>query len=107
MKVNYQGKNYNLSKNKYKKFRHRCESNRFTSKENHIWLSKMEEICKENKDCKFINNTQDDKTTVKIYILYLVLFSILIILVVLIFNYFFALICFIGLIGITYKMLLK
>lgn len=107
MEIHYQGKKYNLSRNKYKKFRHRCESNRFTSKENHIWLSKMEEIYKENKDCKLINNNQDDKKTVKISILYLVLFLILIILGLLIYNYFFELICFIGIAGMACKMLVK
>lgn len=48
MEVNYQGKTYNLSRNKYKKFRRRCESRKFTPEQNHIWLSKMEEIFKGN-----------------------------------------------------------
>ena len=48
MEVEYYGKKYNLSKSKYKKFRHRCGSKKFTPEQNHIWLGKMEEIFKEN-----------------------------------------------------------
>lgn len=102
MEVEYYGKKYNLSKSKYKKFRHRCESKKFTPEQNHIWLGKMEEIFKEN-------NLKDNPVKKEILftkIIYLILFSILIVLIALIFNPF-VVICLIGLLAMTYKMLVK
>lgn len=107
MEVNYQGKTYNLSRNKYKKFRRRCESRKFTPEQNHIWLSKMEETFKGN-------NLEDNPGIKKIsftnilslILLSVILLSVLIVLITLIFNPF-TLICLIGLLAMTYKMLVK
>ena len=102
MEVNYQGKTYNLSRNKYKKFRRRCESRKFTPEQNHIWLSKMEEIFKGN-------NLEGNPGMKKISftnILSFILLSAFIVIIALIFNPF-AMICIIGLLAMTYKMLVK
>ena len=107
MEIEYQRIKYNLSKNSYKEFCHRCESRKFTPEQNHIWLSKMEEIFKED---SLKNNPEKEDISLK-KILYFILLSILglfvvIVLIVLVFNPF-ILICVIGLLGMTYKMLVK
>lgn len=102
MEVEYQGKKYNLSRSKYKKFRHRRESKKFTPEQNHIWLAKMEEVFKEN-------NLDDNPEMKKISftnILSFILLSVLMVLIALIFNPF-VMFCFVGLLAMTCKKLVK
>lgn len=94
--IEYEGKTYNISDHIYEQFKKRCDDKQFTVQQNQEWLKSMEQ--------SYQNETeklpQSDSTNTTILIVSLVIFVIIIV-ILMATKALFAILCFIGLLGMV------
>lgn len=96
MKVEYERKTYNISTHKHKQFKKRLANKQLTVQQNQEWLESMEQFYQNDAE-KFSQSDSTDKT-----ILIVILVVFVIIMVILITTHaLFAILCFIGLLGMV------
>lgn len=97
MKVEYEGKTYNISTHKHKQFKKRLANKQLTVQQNQEWLESMEQFYQNDAE-KFSQSDSTDKT---ILIVSLVIFVILIV-ILMTTQALFAIFYFIGIWGMAY-----
>lgn len=96
MKVEYEGKTYNISNHKYKQFKKRCANKQLTVQQNQEWLNSMEQFYQNDIE----KSPQSDSTDKTILIVILVVFVIIMVISITT-HALFAILCFIGLLGMV------